>query len=344
MTASATLQNRNRIVLSPWNLLLCRTRFAAAALVIVVAAACGGSPDSDLSQDDALTGDETGDVEALDDASDENTAPLILEYPRPGEGESGSRVVYLAPDASPSTPLGELRAQHLPVWSPDLDWGFPPEICDSAWEFDAIAGPDVFSDTSVLGDPSIAVARSVMRYEYLLSRALNDPTALRQLCVAVGSIDPARRENLLVLKSYLDSDAHRLEAPAFPDEVWVVAIGTGSAVAVACVDSSYPLALSDEGDDAEESAARLQAYRLGVARGLEDTVIDISYRVSDTAHEPVDDCRGLEDYADKWTAQVFDWISEGQLWTPTGEIIDVDTVCQPSRSSEEPDCPATWPI
>ena len=39
----------------------------------------------------------------------------------------------LDPNAAPTTPLGELRARYLPVWSSDFDWAFPPEVCGSDW-------------------------------------------------------------------------------------------------------------------------------------------------------------------------------------------------------------------
>ena len=96
------------------------------------------------------------------------------------------------PNADPRTPLGELRARYLPIWSPDFDWAFPPEVCGSDWALDAIAEPTSNPNLGVLGDVVAAAALSVMRYEHLLTGALAEPDVLGQLCVAVATVGSAR--------------------------------------------------------------------------------------------------------------------------------------------------------
>ena len=78
----------------------------------------------------------------------------------------GGSPAFLDPGADPSTDLGRLRAQHLPVWTSDFDWAFPPEACDTAWELDGIAEPTAGADIAVLGDFATAAALTVMRYEH----------------------------------------------------------------------------------------------------------------------------------------------------------------------------------
>ena len=201
----------------------------------------------------------------------------------------GSRPL-LDPNADPTTALGRLRAQHLPVWTSEFDWAFPPETCNTAWELDSIAEPAASADIAVLGDFATAAALTVMRYEHQLSRALADPSPLAQLCVATASVEPARTDALSVLESYLEAGSRRAEPAAYPDEVWIVAVSPTAAVSVACAMPGYPTVVADDGEVIEpaQSPARLQAYLLTVSRGLEDQVADVSYRVSDAADRPAE--------------------------------------------------------
>ena len=48
----------------------------------------------------------------------------------------------------------------------------------------------------MLGDFATAAALTVMRYEHQFSRALAEPTALSQLCVATAAVEPARSDAL----------------------------------------------------------------------------------------------------------------------------------------------------
>ena len=131
----------------------------------------------------------------------------------PSEGGS---LQFLDPGADPSTALGRLRAQHLPVWTSDFDWAFPPAVCHTAWELDGIAEPTAGADIAVLGDFATAAALTVMRYEHQFSRALADPSALSQLCVATASVEPARSDALNVLESYLATGARAPCRPPTP--------------------------------------------------------------------------------------------------------------------------------
>ena len=158
-----------------------------------------------------------------------------VEVPTAARAESGEALEGLGP----LTPLGELRARHLPVWTSDFDWAFPPEVCASAWELDAIAEPAPDADVLAMGDFATAAALTVMRYEHQFSRALAAPSPLAQLCVAVASVDPVRSESLDVLASYLDTGARRSEPAAYPSEVVLVGVSEAAVLAVACVVPGY---------------------------------------------------------------------------------------------------------
>ena len=252
---------------------------------------------------------------------------------------------FLDPGAAPTTALGRLRARHLPVWTSDFDWAFPPEACDTAWELDGIAEPAAGADLAVLGDFATAAALTVMRYEHQFSRALADPSPLAQLCVAAATVEPARTDDLTVLASYLATGVRRSEPAAYPDEVWIVAVSPEAAVSVACVTPGYPAVVGAGGETVSpaRSPARLQAYLLSVSRGLEDRVIDISYRVSDAAHRPVEDCEGLDAWALEWDGHVQTWITEGQIWEPLNAVLTADAICESPPPGGPDECPKDWP-
>ena len=254
-------------------------------------------------------------------------------------------LLFLDPDAEPRTDLGRLRAQHLPVWTSDLDWAFPPEACGTAWELDGIAEPTIDADIAVLGDYATAAALTVMRYEHQFSRALSEPSPLAQLCVATASVEPARSDALDVLESYLASGARRSEPAGYPGEVWIVAVSPTSAVSVACVTPGYPTVVGADGETISpaQSPARLQAYLLALSRGLEDQVTDISYRVSDATHRPSEDCRGLSDWALEWNSHVQTWIAEGQIWEPLDAVLTAQAICDSPPPDGPDECPRDWP-
>jgi hypothetical protein len=253
---------------------------------------------------------------------------------------------FLDPGAAPSTALGRLRAQHLPVWTSDFDWAFPPEACGTAWELDGIAEPAAGADLAVLGDLATAAALTVMRYEHQLSRALAAPSALAQLCVAAATVEPARTDDLAVLASYLATGVRRSEPAAYPEEVWIVAVSPAAAVSVACVTPGYPTVVGAGGGTVShaQSPARLQAYLLSVSRGLEDRVADVSYRVSNAAHRPVEDCEGLDAWALEWNSHVQAWIDEGQIWAPVGVILSAGEICDAPPPGGPDECPGDWPL
>lgn len=253
--------------------------------------------------------------------------------------------------ADPRTPLGRLRAAHLPVWDPDLDWAFPPEVCHSAWDLDAVAAP--VGDSAV---PSFlrvpvpaAAALAVMRYERLFSAALAAPSALAQLCVAVAAVEPARSQDLAVLASYLETGSRRAELAHHPDEVTVVAVAPTSVLATACMVPGYPTAVTADGEARSEpqAPARLQSYLLTVARGLEDDVVDFSLRVSATYHRPAESCAEMAAWTGEWRGQAEQWASEGRLWELVGSTVTVGDLCAASTPENAPEsvreCPADWP-
>ena len=282
----------------------------------------------------------------------EGSAETGFAFVDPG-GDAGP--AGLAPAVGdPRTPLGELRAAHLPVWDRELDWAFPPEVCGSAWELDAVASPDGGTTSSFLLDPVPATAAlAVMRYEHLFSAALAAPSALAQLCVAVAAVEPARSESLAVLVSYLETGSRRAEPARHPDEVTVVAVAPTSVLAAACIEPGYPTVVTASGEVRSEprAPARLQAYLLRVARGLEDDVADVSLRVSTVYHRPAESCEELAAWTGEWRGRAEQWAAEGRLWEPVGLTITAGDLCADSSPGTAPEnalernvleCPADW--
>ena len=309
---------------------------ALALAMALAAAACAGGSSTD---GETAAGDRILQFEGGSDEARGVNRPVVQV---PSDGRSP---LVLDPAADPSTDLGRLRARHLPVWTSDFDWAFPPEACDTAWELDGIAEPTLGADIAVLGDFATAAALTVMRYEHQFSRALAEPSALSQLCVATAAVEPARSDALSVLTSYLTAGARRSEPAAFPDEVWILAVSPTSAVSVACVEPGYPAVVGADGETIEpaQSPARLQAYLLSASRGLEDQVTDISYRVSNASHRPAQNCEGLYDWALEWDGHVQRWIAEGHIWEPLDAILTVDEICEFPPPDGPDECPKDWP-
>ena len=250
----------------------------------------------------------------------------------------------LDPNAAPTTPLGELRARYLPIWSPDFDWAFPPEECGSDWPLDAIAEPTAGADLAILGDAAAAAALSVMRYEHLVSRALAEPTALGQLCVAVGAVGSARSDALDLLATHLSVSVRTAGSAGFPDEVTIVAAGPTMALAVACVMPGYVGVITTEEEPVGETPApaRLGAYLLTVSRGLEDAVVDVSYRVSEITYLPAEACAELDTWAGAWHRKAEEWADSGEIWGAVDRTVTVEGLCDsPPRDGPE-ECPREW--
>ncbi len=303
-----------------------------ALVMMLAAAACAGGS--------VAGGDgNAGDGNATPERAAATSRPAVQV---PAGGRPG---VFLDPGAAPRTDLGRLRAEHLPVWTSDFDWAFPPEACGTAWELDGIAEPAAGADLAVLGDFATAAALTVMRYEHQFSRALADPSPLAQLCVAAATVEPARTDDLTVLASYLATGVRRSEPAAYPHEVWIVAVSPTAALSVACVTPGYPTVVGAGGETVSpaRSPARLQAYLLSVSRGLEDQVIDISYRVANAAHRPAEDCEGLDAWALEWNGHVQTWITEGQIWEPLNAVLTADLICESPPPDGPDECPKGWP-
>jgi len=289
----------------------------------------------------------------------------VLHMPAAGSNAAS----FLDPDAQPRTALGALRARWLPVWSDEFDTGFPPALCDSAWELDAIAVPeaapvgngvtggdssgvyggDYGGDTSMMGDFATAAALAVMRFEYQLSRALHEPSATGQLCVAAASIDPVRTESLQALAAHLANGNRSTEPPSYPEDVVLVAASPTDVVAVTCVASGGSAADISEGGgfpatEMPDPMARMSAYLLGVARGIEDAVVDVTYRVSQRTGEIVDDCSGFDSWVDEWNIAVQRWLAEGQVWETLNLSLNADEICESPLPQGPHDCPRDWPL
>ena len=127
--------------------------------------------------------------------------------------------------------------------------------------------------------------------------------------------------------------------------MWILAVSPTSAVSVACVEPGYPAVVGAGGESIEpaQAPARLQAYLLWVSRGLEDQVTDISYRVSNAAHQPAGDCSELSNWAAEWDGHVQTWIAEGQIWEPLGAIMTADAICDSPPPDGPDECPKDWP-
>lgn len=277
----------------------------------------------------------------------------------------------LDPDADPATPLGELRARYLPVWSPDLDWAFPPEVCGSDWALDAVASPAADAAPAVLGDPLAAAALSVMRYEHLLGRAFAAPTPAAQLCVAVATVDPRRRAALESLAGLLRTGGRAAPAAAVPAEVRVVAASPGAVVAVACAapggsldarsgtpdgptdapdaragapdgPDDAPDAPGDDRSGGEPAPVTLAAYLLELSRGLEDAAADVSYRVGEVAHRSAGACDELDAWAAGWRRRAQQWAAEGLLWSPVDRTVTAAELCDDPPPGGPDECPRDW--
>ena len=312
-----------------------RSATATAIAAVVVLAVLGWAPRS------------SPDADAPDEAASaaEGLVDRIEQRPVVQTPSASQPSTFLDRDASPSTDLGRLRAQYLPVWTSDFDWAFPPEACGTAWELDGIAEPAVGADIAVLGDFATAIALSVMRYEHQLSRALAEPSALSQLCVATASVGRARSAALEVLESHLAGGTRRAEPAAYPDGVRIVGVSPTDVLSVACVTPGYPAMVSVDGSVVEPAGARarLQAYLLSASAGLEDQVADLSYRVSDATHRPVADCSGLDGWTLEWEEHLNMWIEEGRLWAPLGATLHADAICQSPPPDGPDECPRDWP-
>ena len=252
----------------------------------------------------------------------------------------------LDPSADPRTPLGELRARYLPVWSSEFDWAFPPEVCGSDWPLDAIAEPTTAAGALVLEDPVVAMALSVMRYEYLVSRSMAQPGVLGQLCVAVTTVGTARAEKLDVLTSLVAGRDPAPEPTSFPDEVTIVAAGLTRAVAVACTIPGPRAVVADDGvsEAAPGLSKRLGAYLLVVSRGLEDSIVDISFRVWDMTAVPADSCSELAAWGDRWSQWARERADAGDIWTAVDRTVTVEEICDVPRADDQHDCPLDWEL
>ena len=252
----------------------------------------------------------------------------------------------LDPDADPQTPLGRLRARYFPVWTQEFDGAFPPETCGTAWELDGIAEPTGGVDISLYGEVPVMAALGVMRYEHLVSQALADPTPLTQLCVAVGSVGPARTAALESLHAALETSQPASLGASYPSEVTLVAVGPSAALAVACVGPQAAAASTDSGTGEAHSPIEptyLGAYLLRVSRGHEDRVADTSYRVFEVDHRESPGCSGWEPWLAQWQDAVDTWLNEGQIWQHDGQQITAETICSAPPAAGEPDCPKQWP-
>ncbi|WP_419553058.1 hypothetical protein [Candidatus Poriferisodalis sp.] len=244
--------------------------------------------------------------------------------------------------ADPQTQLGELRARHLPVWTPEFDAAFPPAVCGSAWELDAIAVPVSGVDASHYGDPPTMAALGVMRYEHQLSRALAAPLPVGQLCVAVAAVGPARADALALLGSGLEGTPAAGAETTLVDKVTVIAFGPSAALAVACGPDRVS-ASADVLGHTDGNPGRLRAYLLAVASGLEDRVADISYRVARVEEHDSEGCSGDETWEARWDAQVAAWLSEGQIWTRVERTFTTTGICENPPPQGPRECPAEWP-
>ena len=89
--------------------------------------------------------------------------------------------------------------------------------------------------------------------------------------------------------------------------------------------------------------ATLRAYLLTVARGLEDSVTDISYRVSGVTQRPATDCGELDSWAAEWEQQAADWAAGGEIWATVARTVTTAELCDPPPPNGPDECPRDWP-
>ncbi len=341
-------------------------RWGAAALAaLMLAAACSNSAPGD-----GLAALDTADDNAPGVQGDANVGAgaSALDDPIVISAEPPSAPAWLDPSADPRTPQGRQRAQVLPLWVDDLDAAFPPDVCGSAWELDAVAVPASDVDIRHYGDVTDMAALGAMRYEHLVRSALAAPTHLAQLCVAVAAVDQARADALaelapLIIAAEDDATGEHREAVGFPHEVTVVAASPSEALATACIPAAIgavgqrsepgagadPDAETDPDTEAggdQAQGATLRAYELLVSRGIEDEVVDVSYRVATVAQRQAADCNEALAWTAEWVQQAEAWTAEGQLWIVLDHAVSADALCDHSSGSEpsEPvECPHDWP-
>lgn len=339
---------------------------------MLVAAACSNSASGD-----GLAALDTADDGAPGVQGDANVGAgaSALDDPIVISAEPPSASAWLDPSAEPRTPQGRQRAQVLPLWVDDLDAAFPPDVCGSAWELDAVAVPATDVDIRHYGDVTDMAALGAMRYEHLVRSALAAPTHLAQLCVAVAAVEQARADALAELAPLIvaaspaaaagtgstgtgtdtgtdrtGSDAagddpesdeeldrsaddgatgERRPADSFSQEVTVVAASPSAALATACIPGA------DE--------ASLQAYELLVSRGVEDEVVDVSYRVARVTQRPAADCTEAPAWTAEWVQQAQEWSAQGQIWVVLGHEVSADALCERASAGEPVECPRDWP-
>lgn len=334
---------------------------------MLVAAACSNSVSGD-----GLAALDTADDGAPGVQGDASigAGAYVLDDPIVISAEPPSAQAWLDPSADPRTPQGRQRAQVLPLWVDDLDAAFPPDVCGSAWELDAVAAPVSDVDIRHYGDVTDMAALGAMRYEHLVRSALAAPTHLAQLCVAVAAVEQARADALAELAPLivaaspaagtgtgstgtdrtgsdaagdaLDSDeefdrsagdgatGEWRPAGSFSQEVTVVAASPSAALATACIPGA--------------DGASLQAYELLVSRGVEDEVVDVSYRVARVTQRPAADCtEEAPAWTAEWVQQAQEWSAQGQLWVVLGHEVSADALCERASAGEPVECPHDWP-
>ena len=298
------------------------------ALVALLAAACGN--DSQTPTVDPVPWEPAA-------AESADSRPVVEVFP-------ARTTPPLDPNANPTTPLGELRARYLPIWSRDFDWAFPPEVCGSDWALDGIAEPTSRANLAILGDPVAAAALSVMRYEYLLSRALAAPHVLEQLCVAVATVGAARSDALDLLATYLATGSRSADPAGYPNEVNIVAASPTAVLAVTCVVPRTPDVVPTDGEilDVVSASAQLQAYLLAISRGLEDDVTDTFYRVANVTHRLAESCGELDSWATEWEQHAQGWAAEGAIWGPVDRTVAADELCDGPPPGGPDECPRNW--
>ncbi len=348
---------------------------ALAAALVLVAAACSNS----------ASGDGLADLDTADDGAagvqgdaDVGAGASAIDDPIVISAEPPSAPAWLDPSADPRTPQGRQRAQVLPLWVDDLDAAFPPDVCGSAWELDAVAAPASGVDISHYGDVTDMAALGVMRYEHLVRGALAAPTHLAQLCVAVAAVDQARDDALAELAPLIVAASPA--AGTGTDSTGADAADTDSADPDAAGDAPESDGALDRSAGDGETAGRrpagsfphevtvvaaspsaalatacipgadeasLQAYELLVSRGVEDEVEDISYRVARVTKRPAADCTEAPAWTAEWVQQAQEWSDQGQLWVVLGHEasadVSADALCERASAGEPVECPHDWP-
>lgn len=169
----------------------------------------------------------------------------------------------------------------------------------------------------------------------------------------VPSQPNATAEPSLTLAPGQPDEPSQTSAPSkpngYPDAVTILASSPSAVLAVACnpdgagsPGSGTPAPAAASQPAERRDGTSVGAYLLQVSVGIEDRVVDVSYRVAQAQHRSVADCSALDAWASEWDDHVAVWIAEGQAWVPTRIVTTAEHICSLHSPDSPHDCPQDW--